>query len=157
MKPNHILTAIAAFALLFAGSMATAHDDKYLDTQKAPHGGQLRMAGAYHLELVVAGNSPQAKDNPVTVYVTDHAGTAVPVAGAKGTVTILTGKTKTAITLTPAGGNKLSGSGRYASVSDMKAVVALTLPGKAPVQARFTPIDKVKGTQNGGHDGHSGH
>ncbi|MFM2005126.1 MAG: hypothetical protein RLZZ09_781 [Pseudomonadota bacterium] len=154
MKPNHILTAIAAFALLFAGSMATAHDDKFLDTQKAPHGGQLRMAGAYHLELVVVGNSPQAKDNPVAVYVTDHAGTAIPVAGAKGTVTILTGKTKTAITLTPAGGNLLRGSGRYASVSDMKAVVAVTFPGKAPVQARFTPIDKAKGAQSSGHSGH---
>lgn len=157
MKSNHALAAIAALTLLFAGGMAAAHDDKSLDTQKAPHGGQLRMAGAYHLELVIAGNSPQAKDNPVTVYVTDHAGTAVPVVGAKGTVTILAGKAKTAITLSPAGGNALKGSGRYASVSDMKAVVAVTLPGTAPVQARFTPLDKAKGAQNEGHDGHSGH
>lgn len=157
MKPTPALAAIAALSLLFAGGMAAAHDDKFLDTQKAPHGGQLRMAGAYHLELVVAGNSLQAKDNPVTVYVTDHAGTAVPVAGSKGTVTILAGKTKTSITLSPAGGNALKGSGRYASVSGMKAVVAVTLPGKAPVQARFTPLDKAKAVQDDGHDGHSGH
>lgn len=28
------------------------HSDDYLDTLATPHGGQLRMAGPYHLELV---------------------------------------------------------------------------------------------------------
>jgi hypothetical protein len=76
-----------------------AHTDDVLDTQKAPNGGQLRMAGVYHYELVVAKDSKDAKDNAVVVYVTDHAGTKVPTGGANGTATILAGKTKATATL----------------------------------------------------------
>lgn len=157
MKSNHAIAAIATFTLLFFSAMAAAHDDKFLDTQNAPNGGQLRMAGAYHLELVVVGNGLQAKNSPVTVYITDHAGAKVPTTGAKGTVTILSGKAKTTISLAPAGSNMLKGSGRYESVSDMKAVVAVTLPGNAPVQARFTPLQKIKGTKEESHSGHTEH
>ena len=90
-------TAVAAsvaglFAL--ASINAMAHTDEYLDTQKSAKGGQLRMAGVYHFELVVSKDSQEAKDNPVVVYVTDHAGTKVPTVGAKGTATILSGKAK---------------------------------------------------------------
>lgn len=41
------------------------HSDDYLDTLATPHGGQLRMAGPYHLELVT-------KDKELVIYVTDH-------------------------------------------------------------------------------------
>ena len=120
--------------------LAQAHDDAYLDTQTAPHGGQLRMAGPSHYELVVVKDSPTSKDNAIAVYVTDHAGTRIPTAGASGTVLLLTGKTKVSSALTPAGDNKLSGHAGYASTPDMKAVVTIKLAGQEEQQARFTPL-----------------
>jgi len=122
-------------AALFTGAAALAHSDDYLDTQKAPNGGQLRMAGVYHFELIVAKDSKEAKDNPVLVYVTDHAG---------GTVTLLVGKAKTTVKLTPDGDNRLKGVGKYASAADMKAIVSIAVAGKAAEQARFTPLAMPK-------------
>lgn len=153
MFRNTLIAAAAGLFVLFGGT-ALAHTDEYLDTQQAPHGGQLRMAGAYHFELVVAKDSKEAKENPVIVFVTDHAGSKVPTTGATGTVTILSGKTKTTVKLAPDGDNRLKGSGIYASTPDMKVVVSVTLAGKAPEQARFTPLAK-SGTQM--QEGHSEH
>lgn len=130
--------------LLSAGLLlsfsARAHDDAYLDTLTAPHGGQLRMAGAHHLELVMVKNSPTAKDNPIIVYVTDHAGTPVSTQGAKASVTILAGKRKISSALQPDGDNRLKGQALYASTPDIKAVISVTLAGQDPQQARFTPL-----------------
>lgn len=104
MKKIFSVTTLVLGGLLAAGS-ALAHDDAYLDTQKAPHGGQLRMAGVYHFELVVDRSSPEAKEKPVAVYLTDHAGQKIPAAGATGSATLLSGKTRTTVTLTPDGNN----------------------------------------------------
>lgn len=122
------------------GTPALAHDDATLDAMASPNGGQVRMAGAYHFELVVAKDSPTAKENPVAVYLTDHADQKLPAAGAKGKVTLLAGKQKAEITLTPAGDNKLTGQGIYASLPAMKAIVAITFPDGRTEQARFTPL-----------------
>lgn len=156
-KLRQTLITLVAFAGLCAAVGVHAHTDEYLDTQAAPHGGQLRMAGAYHLELVVATDGQPAKDKPVVVYVTDHAGSRVPTAGATGTVTILAGKARTTVTLTPAGDNVLRGSGRYASTPDLKAVVSVTLAGKPAEQARFTPLAKAGAGQQDMPAGHMGH
>src|SRR5574338_1182112 len=99
------LTTLAVLA--FNGTTAFAHDDATLDAIKAPNGGQLRQAGSYHFELVVAKDSKEAKDSPVTVYLTGHDGKKVPAAGAGGTATLLSGKSKTTVPLAPAGDNKL--------------------------------------------------
>ena len=66
--------AATAGALFLASSPALAHTDEVLGQQKAPNGGQLRQAGTYHYELVVAKDSKEAKDNTVLVYVTDNDG-----------------------------------------------------------------------------------
>ncbi|MDP3124810.1 MAG: hypothetical protein Q8M84_04170, partial [Thiobacillus sp.] len=63
---KHLKPSVLALALLFSQG-ALAHSDEYLDTQTAPHGGQLRMVQQYHFELVV-------KASEVSVYVTDHSG-----------------------------------------------------------------------------------
>lgn len=149
MKKALFLIA-AASALGLASPTLLAHTDEVLDTQKAPNGGQLRMAGVYHYELVVAKDSKEAKDNAVVVYVTDHAGTKVSTSGASGTATILAGKTKATATLAPDGDNRLKGMAKYLSTSDMKVVVSITFPGKAAEQARFTPLAAAK-------DGHTDH
>lgn len=157
---NFRKTSIAAVTMTVAGlfalasASAMAHTDDYLDTQQAPNGGQLRMAGVYHYELVVAKDSKEAKDNPVVVYVTDHAGAKVPTAGAKGTATILSGKAKATVNLIPDGDNRLKGAGAYASTPDMKAIVSVTLPNKPTEQARFTPLVKPQAMSQDGHMDH---
>ena len=130
--------------LLTSPLSALAHDNAYLDTVKAPNGGQLRMAGMYHYELVVVKDSKDAKENPVLVYVTDHAGTKFPTIGASGTVTLLAGKAMTRVTLVPDGDNRLKGMAKYASSPNMKAVVAITMAGKTAEQASFTPMANTK-------------
>ncbi|MDI1261119.1 hypothetical protein [Aquabacterium sp.] len=141
MKAFKSLSIAAGVALSFAlVPMANAHDDATLDAVKAPHGGQLRMAGASHYELVVVKGSKTATDNAIVVYVTDHAGTKIPTAGASGSVTLLAGKTKVSSVLTPDGDNKLAGHAVYASTPDMKAVVKIKLAGQGEQQARFTPL-----------------
>jgi hypothetical protein len=119
---------------------AQAHDDAYLDTVTTPHGGQLRMAGPSHFELVLVKDSKVAKDNTIEVYVTDHAGTKVPTSGATASITLLSGKTKVSSELKPAGDNKLVGHAVYASNPDLKAVVKIKLNRQDEQQARFTPL-----------------
>ena len=120
---------------LLCSVAVSAHDDAYLDQQKSPHGGQLRMAGAYHFELVLAPKQ-------VTVYVTDHAGTAVKTEGAQGSVVILANQKKASLELKAATANSLQASGDYEISPDMKAVVSVKIKGQAMQQARFTPWEK---------------
>ena len=138
-------------ATLILSQAAFAHTDEYLDTLTAPHGGQLRMAGSYHYELVVAKDSNGVKDNMVMVYVTDHAGNKILTKGATGSATILAGKTKSTAILKADGDNRLKGSLKYASNPDMKVVLVITMAGKPSEQARFTPLAVAK------NDGHSEH
>lgn len=115
MKLILIFSLTLTSALMLAGNSAFAHDDAALNKMKAPNAGQLRMAGAYHFELVVAKDGKETADSPVTVYVTDHGGQKTPVSGASGTATILAGKSKTTVPLAPSGDNKLTGMGKYVS------------------------------------------
>ena len=152
LKSMSFTAALLVSAL--SASAAMAHSDEFLDTQAAPNGGQLRMAGIYHYELVVTKDSKEVKDNPVVVYVTDHAGQKIATAGATGTATLLTGKLKATTTLQPDGDNRMKGVAKYASTPDMKGVVSLTLPGKPAVQARFTPLAINQASEPMAHMGH---
>jgi hypothetical protein len=69
---------------------AWAHTDEYFEVVEALHGGQLRMAGPYHLALV-------AKDREITLYMTDHADNKITTDGGLGKATIETGRTRTQI------------------------------------------------------------
>lgn len=141
-----VKTLILAIGL-FTSPALLAHDDAYLDTQHAPNGGQLRMAGIYHYELVVAKAGKEVKESPIFVYVTGHDGSKVPTAGAGGSVTLLAGKLKAQSTLKPDGDNRMKGYAKYAATPDLKAVVSITLPGKQAEQARFTPLSTASGAQ----------
>ena len=134
------LTFALIVAAMLGAPFAHAHDDATLDKTKAPNGGQLRAAGIYHFELVVVPAGKEAKESPVKVYVTDHAGTKIPTAGATGTGTLLSGGVKTTIALQPQGENLMVGRGVYLASPDLKAIVSITLAGKAAEQARFTPF-----------------
>ena len=74
------------------------------------------VAGVYGFELTIEKEAKAAVDNPVVVYVTNHDGQAVSTAGATGTATLLSGKEKTVVTLTPDGDNRLKGMGKYLSL-----------------------------------------
>lgn len=131
---------VLATVLALTAATAGAHDDATLDKKKSPNGGQLRMAGAYHLELVLAKDGKEAKDSPVLVYLTDHADAKVPSAGTQATVTLLGGGQKATAVLAPDGDNRLKGMARYVAAGDLKAVVTFTAKDGKSEQARFTPF-----------------
>lgn len=135
-----IRPAALLIALLAAAPSTWAHDDATLDATKAPHGGQLRMAGAYHFELVAAPAAKESKASPMIVYVTDHAGNGITTVGATGTATILSGARKTSITLSPSVPNRMSGEAAYALGPETKIIVSIALAGKTVESARFTPL-----------------
>jgi hypothetical protein len=146
---------VAALGLTTA--FAHAHDDATLDKIKTPNGGQLRMAGSYHFELVLDKTSKEAKDNPVLLYLTDHADNKLPSAGIKVIVILLGSGQKATAELKPDGDNRLKGSARYAATPDLKAVVTLTTADGKTEQARFTPFVGVVepvAPAAGGHQHH---
>jgi hypothetical protein len=102
------------------------------------------MAGLYHFELLLAKDSKEAKENPVTVYVTDHAWAAQATKGATATLTIVQGKNKVTAELKPDGENRFVGKAVYASTANLKGALSVTMAGKATEQARFTPFVLVK-------------
>lgn len=137
MKAFRILLA----ALLAAATgTALAHTDEELAKRTPPNGGELRMTTSYHLELVLARDSKEPRDNPVVLHVTDHDDKKIDTRGASGTVTLLGKNVKATIELKPDGDNRLRGVGRYASDADIRAVVSITVAGGKAEQARFTPL-----------------
>ena len=129
MNPINVVFA----AMLLCLSAAASADGPAI----GPNGGQVKDAGKYHLELVV-------KDIAMMVYVTGNKNAKVATKGATASATVLAGKTTSSVKLEPRGENALAGSGGFQPVPDMKVVVSVTLPGQAPVQARFTPLEKPK-------------
>jgi hypothetical protein len=125
-------------ALLIWSFPAEAHVDEYFDSVEAPHGGQLRMTGPYHLELV-------AKDRELTVYVTDHADNQITTDGGLGKATIETGQARTQVGLHPVGENMLKGSGSFTITPETVVIIFIKLPNQDAYSARFMPL-RPKGT-----------
>lgn len=156
---RHFAAALATALICALGTpIASAHDDAYLDTVKTPHGGQLRMAGPLHLELVLDKNGSELKERTVSVYIADHADQPISAKGAKGSITLLAGKVKVSGDLKVDGDNRLTGKLKYAAVPGIKAVVTVTMPGQSPQQARFTPMTSTTKPEHAhddhAHDGH---
>ena len=142
---KYLKPSVLALTMLFSQG-AFAHTDEYLDTQPAPHGGQLRMVQQYHYELVV-------KADEVSVYVTDHGGKKFDTRGATGTATLLAGKSKASVKLMPAGDNQMKGSGKFELAPDMKVVVSIALAGQTALQGRFTPMQKAPSSSSTANPG----
>ncbi|SFW13116.1 hypothetical protein [Nitrosovibrio sp. Nv17] len=146
---------LMGIGLTAASPFSAAHNDEYFDSIQAPHGGQMRMAGPYHLELVV-------KDKEIVVYVTDHAETAISTAGGSGKVNVLNdhSKHKVAVRLAESGENTLKGTGDFSVTPETVVSVFIELPGQEVQSASFTPLKpkSAAGTapRGGGHD-HSDH
>jgi hypothetical protein len=129
-----ILTSLFG-AILVTSFPAQAHNEEYFDSRESPHGGQMRMTGPYHLELVL-------KDKEILLYVMDHADSKISIKGGSGKATIQTGKDKTAVSikLEPAGDNIFKGIGNIPATPETVIIVFIDLPETEAHSARFTPF-----------------
>ena len=144
-----IVAALLAAPLMFFQPV-WAHTDESLDAMSSPHGGQVRAAGPYHLELI-------AKDGALVLHVTDHAWQEIHTDGGEGKATIQQGKSGSKITvkLEPSQQNKLMGNAEFHVTPETVIVVFVKLPEQDAYGARFTPLKpKSVGKTNKVGDGH---
>ena len=138
-------------ALLLVASMALAggawaHDDAGVDRQPGPNGGQQRVAGDYHVELVVPPLGHPGPDSVLMVYLTDHDDRPMAAASATGRAAVVANRQRINVVLEPVGDNALRGSGRFLPEPDLVVVVSFSRPGEATQQARFTPFKYLDGS-----------
>jgi len=148
------MLAAAVLAAATLGSPAWAHDEVTLDAMPSAHGGQLRMAGIYHFELMVAPAAVAGQGVLVQVFVTDHLGQKISTTQASGSASFVNGKARTQVALAPEGDNGLTGVLPQLPKRGTQAVVSIApVPGQAPVQAKFTRL-QTKPVGAGVHSKH---
>jgi hypothetical protein len=144
-----ILTVMLAASLMILPPV-WAHTDELLDAMSSPHGGQIRAAGPYHLELV-------ARDGALVLHVTDHAGQEIHTDGGEGKANIQQGKTESKITvkLEPSQQNIFTGNGEFQITPETVIVVFVKLPKQDAYAAKFTPLKpKSVGAGKKADEGH---
>ena len=129
-----IIAAVLAAPLMILPPV-WAHTDESLDAMLPPHGGQVRAAGPYHLELV-------AKDGALVLHVTDHAWQEIHTDGGEGKATIQQGKAggKITVKLGPSQQNMFTGNGEFHITPETVIVVFVKLPESDAYGARFIPL-----------------
>ncbi len=154
---NNAIAALVIGVTLAFSFPAQAHTDEFFESVEAPHGGQLRMTGPFHMELV-------AKDGYLTVYVTDHADNAISVDGGLAKATIEAGSARTQVHLHPIGNNMLKGSGTFSLTPNTVVIVFMKLPNQDGYAARFMPLkpkpdpsEKAQGGTSRDHGEHHHH
>lgn len=129
------------------GVGARAHSDEYFDTRPSAHGGQTRMAGPIHIELVIAGTT-------ATLYITDHADQPQITAGGKARLRIE--GLDTQVELAPAGDNRYTGTLPRVLAAGTPVVAFVQLAGSDAQTARFGSKPLPEHGDDGAHDhGHS--
>jgi hypothetical protein len=133
MKVSIIAAVLAAPLMIL--QPVWAHTNESLDAMQAPHGGQVRAAGPYHLELVV-------KEGELVLHVTDHAWQEIKTDGGEGKASIQQDKTRAKITvkLEPSPQNLLTGRGEFQIKPETVIVVFVKIPGQEAYGAKFTPV-----------------
>jgi hypothetical protein len=116
-----------------------AHDAATLDAIPSAHGGQVRMMGPYHLQLILDRAVAKAK-KPIWIYLQNHAFQGMPSAGTAATVTFVQGGASTTSPLRPAGPESLSGIAVYSAAPALLAIVSLTDGDKQIYKETFTPF-----------------
>jgi hypothetical protein len=157
------LATVFITATLAVSLPAAAHTEEYFDSVAAPHGGQMRMAGPYHLELVT-------KEKDIVLYVADHGDKKISTEGGVGKASIQVGKgkPKSSIRLEPAGDNMLKGTGDFTVTPETTIITFIKLPDQEAQSTRFTPLkakakaakkpaDKKQAGSPSGHDHHHMH
>jgi hypothetical protein len=117
---------------LLGAAPASAHTDDWFDKNPTPHGGQVRMSGPYHLEVVLEGAN-------LIVYVTDHGDKKIPTANWKAHAVIMTDGKVSRAPLIADGDNRLRANGAIPAHKVLKLVVSVAPPAAQEYTARFTP------------------
>ena len=133
---------IVATALLFGMIFAPvhAHDPATLDSLPSSHGGQVRMAGPFHIELVILGRESAQKDRLVLVYLQNHMFEDVSSRGLKGIARFLDGQRVTTVSLIPIDANSFSGKGAFDINPSVTAEVSITDNDGKVWSATYTPF-----------------
>lgn len=93
------------------------------------YGGVVREVNNISYELV-------ARPDSLTLYVSDH-GKPIPTRDAMAEAVIYNGSEKTTVKLEPAGENRMAAQGAFKVGVGVRALLAITLPGKPPSKAAF--------------------
>lgn len=150
MMKKYLTNVVFLGLLALCTGGAWAHSDEYLATAKAPHGGQLRTAGPYHLELV-------AKDGELRLYVTDHMDNEILTKHGSGKANVIDKDgNKVSVTLVPVFANFMKGTGEFTITPETVVSVFVVLEGAQTQAARFTPLQKasVKAKEEEEHHHH---
>ena len=133
MKVSIIAAVLAAPLILL--QPVWAHTDESLDAMPSPHGGQVRAAGPYDLELI-------AKDGELALHMTDHAWQEIHTDGGEGKANIQQDKAggKITVKLEPSQQNVFTGNGEFHITPETVIVVFVKLPEQDAYGARFTPL-----------------
>ena len=128
-KVKSAILAIAISTMVTFGAMAQDHDNS-----KAPHGGKVEEAGAYHIEVLT-------KDNMVSFFLLDGKAKAMSNKDVTGSVLLqfADGKTKTVV-LTASGTEGFDAKETTAATYN-KAIVTFKVKGKT-VSAKFSTVAK---------------
>jgi hypothetical protein len=119
----------------------SAHDAATLDAIPSAHGGQVRMMGPYHVELILDRTVAKAK-KPIWIYLQNHAFQGMPSGGTTATVTFVEGGASTTSPLRPAGPESLLGIGVYSDDPALLAIISLTDGNKQTYKETFTPFTR---------------
>ena len=129
---------LLAAGLVFASGDAHEH--------KAPHGGIVRSAGDYHLELV-------QDETGYKVYLLDAKEKTLPVTGLSGKATCMTkDKKKTEVDLTVDGDHLVLGTDPEA-LEDGTVILAIR-KGSESISAKFNPKEHDDHGHDAPHDHH---
>lgn len=134
---RRILFVVILRIALGAGTVL-AHDDVTLDRMPAPHGGQLRMAGRYHVELVL-------EPSRIRAFFTSHAGIAVAAPSGAASVKLIAGGEERTLALEVLGENVLGVDGSFPFSPGMTVELSVERGEKAPLVVRFAPTGYAGG------------
>jgi hypothetical protein len=116
-----------------------AHDAATLDAMPSQHGGQVRMAGPYHIELLLERVSVKGNRH-IAIYLQNHLLQVLPSAGTSAQVKLTDGSRSTSVALTPDGLESLGGSVSCSSSAALVAVVLLRARDGQIYSATFNPF-----------------
>ena len=114
----------------------SAYPNASVQSPRPAHGGDLRLAGPFWLELVVAKGS-------LTLYVSNRSGTPIDASNGKGSAVIHTDGKSARIELKPGGDDKLVGRGRVKVKRTTVMFVTVALRGEKAHKAVFRPFESV--------------
>lgn len=154
---THLIALTVGLALVSA-SPVWAHSPEFFDSRPSAHGGQTRMAGPYHIELVTT-------EGEIAIHVTDHIERPISTEGGEAKAVVKNGKTRTEIALTPAEKNVMAGNGNFVLDKNTEVIVFVKLPENEAWAATFTPLKPkaeaakhdMKGHDHHDQDGGDGH